>query len=80
VKWEVCEKSTFLSLCLNKERSVYKIQYKVQIIRASQLFMHPLALSPDYREYTVLPTILFVSPKGPNDEKCLGPTNPLIRP
>jgi hypothetical protein len=39
-----------------------------------------LSISPDNREYTVVPTILVESPKGPSDEKCLGPTNPLIRP
>jgi hypothetical protein len=56
-----------------KEWSVYK--NKGQIICASP----PLSISPDNREYTVVPTILLESPKGPNDEKCLGPTNPFIR-
>jgi hypothetical protein len=45
------------------------------------LSVHPTpSLSPDNREYAVVPTILFESPKGSSDEKCLGPTNPLIRP
>jgi hypothetical protein len=38
------------------------------------------SISPDNRDYTVVPTIIFESPKGPSDEKCLGSMNPLIRP
>jgi hypothetical protein len=36
--------------------------------------------SPDNRNYAVVPTILLKSQKGPSDEQCLGPTNPLIQP
>jgi hypothetical protein len=35
----------------------------------------PPSNSPDNREYTVVQTILFKSPKGPTDEKCLGPAD-----
>jgi hypothetical protein len=38
------------------------------------------SINPDNREYNVVPTIVFESLKGPSDEKCLGPTNPLIHP
>jgi hypothetical protein len=38
------------------------------------------SVSPDNREYALVPTILFESPKGYSDGKFLGPTNPLIRP
>jgi hypothetical protein len=38
------------------------------------------SINPDNRDYTVVPTVPFESPKGPSDEKCLGPANPLIRP
>jgi hypothetical protein len=72
VKWEVCEKGTFLSL--SGRRNGRCIKNKVRIICASP------SISPDNREYTVVPTILLESPKWPSDEKCLGPTNPLIRP
>jgi hypothetical protein len=37
------------------------------------------SISPENREYTVDPTILFESLKRPSDKKCLGPINPLIR-
>jgi hypothetical protein len=32
------------------------------------------SIIPDNREYTVVLAILFESPKGPSDEKRLGPT------
>jgi hypothetical protein len=38
------------------------------------------SISPGNREYTVVPTLLAKSAKVPRDEKCLGPTKPLIRP
>jgi hypothetical protein len=38
------------------------------------------SISLDIREYTLVPTILFESPKGPSHEKWLGPKKPLIRP
>jgi hypothetical protein len=34
------------------------------------------SINLDNREYTVVPKILVESPKGPTDEKFLGPTNP----
>jgi hypothetical protein len=42
--------------------------------------IHCPSISPDNREYTVVPTIFFESQKGPSVEKYLGLTNPLIRP
>jgi hypothetical protein len=38
------------------------------------------SISPDNRQHTAVPAILFESLKGHNNEKCLGRTNPLIRP
>jgi hypothetical protein len=53
----VCEKNTFLSICL-------AIKYKVRIIRVSQLSVHPSpSVSPDNREYTVVPANYFSSLK-----------------
>jgi hypothetical protein len=34
-------------------------------------------ISPDNREHAAVKVILVESPKGPSNEKCLGPTNPL---
>jgi hypothetical protein len=79
--WSVAEyreKNAFLSLRVARGAEVYKIQGSdypcFSIIHASPRII------PDNREYTVVLAILFVSPKGPSDYKCLGPTNPLIRP
>jgi hypothetical protein len=55
-----------------KERSVYD--------KLSSGYLCIPSVSPDNREYTVVLTVLLESTKGPSDEKCLGPTNPLIRP
>jgi hypothetical protein len=74
VKWEVCEKSTYLSLCLAKGTvGVYNIKFGLSVFL---IFPCIPSISSDNRKYTVVPTILFESPKGPSDEKCL---SPLIR-
>jgi hypothetical protein len=71
VKW--CIRGAHFSVCVQlKERSVYKIY-------SSDYPCIP-SISPDNREYTLVPTILFESPSGPSDKRCLGPANPLIRP
>jgi hypothetical protein len=38
------------------------------------------SINPDNREYTVVPTVPFESPKGSREEKYLGLTNPLTWP
>jgi hypothetical protein len=55
-----------------KELSVYN--------KLSSGYLCIPSVGPDNREYTVVLTILLGSTKGPSYEKCLGPTNPLIRP
>jgi hypothetical protein len=34
------------------------------------------SISPDNREYTVVPTVVLESPKGPSNEERLAPTSP----
>jgi hypothetical protein len=41
---------------------------------------YPCIPSPSMSPDNVVPILFFESPKGPSDEKCLGRTNPLIRP
>jgi hypothetical protein len=74
MKWEVCVKSTFLSL------PSWKDGRYIKKLSSEYLCIPSRSISPDNREYAVVPTILLEYPKGPSDEKCLGPTNPLIRP
>jgi hypothetical protein len=79
VKCGVCVKSTFLSLCLAEGAvGVQNIKFELSVFH-NYLCLPSPSINPDNREYTVVPTILFESPKGPSDEKCLGPTNTLIR-
>jgi hypothetical protein len=74
----VCEKSTFLTLCLAKGAvNVYTIKFGLTFFLNYSCIPSP-TMSPNNREYTVVPRIPLESTKGPNDEKCLGPTNPLI--
>jgi hypothetical protein len=80
VKYEVCEKSAFHSMCLAKGAvGVKKIKFGLSVV-LNYLCIPSASISLDNREYTLVLTTLFESPKGPSDEKCLGPKKPLIRP
>jgi hypothetical protein len=80
VKWEVCEKSTFLNLCLAKGAVGVKIiKFGLSVSLNYSYILSP-SISPDNREYTAVLAIIFESPEEPSNEKCPGPTNPLIRP
>jgi hypothetical protein len=66
MKWEVCEQSLLQSVQLN-ERSVYKK------LSPDYLGNPSPPIGSDNREYTVVPTILLESPKGPRAYEPLNP-------
>jgi hypothetical protein len=78
MKWQVCEKR------ISQSVSSYRKGRCINYFGLSVFLNYPCipspSISPGNREYTVVPTILFESPNGPSDEKCLWPKKPLIRP
>jgi hypothetical protein len=77
VKYEVCEKRAFQSVPSSRSgRCIKSSDYPL----LNYPCIPSASISLDNREYTLVPTILFESPKEPSDKKCLRPMKPLIRP
>jgi hypothetical protein len=71
-------RTNFSVLCLaNGTVDISNIKFGLSVFLNYQCIP---STSLDNRDYTVIPTMLFESPKGPSDKKRLWPTNPLIRP